>query len=93
MTVSPSDMLTPFDRATLERAVCGALKDTINAHGPITHATASSAAKRVISLVKAMRRQHARREAQAMQPTNGAVDPRHAEVMAFFEELAQAHAA
>lgn len=39
-------------RSTLERGIVGALRDCINAHGPITHNTAPSAAKRVIGVIK-----------------------------------------
>ncbi len=40
-------------RGFLERNVVGALRDSINAHGPITTQTANSAAKRVIGVIKA----------------------------------------
>jgi len=39
-------------RGTLESRLTGALRDAINAHGPITWATAPSAAKRVIGVIK-----------------------------------------
>jgi hypothetical protein len=40
------------DRPTLERALAAALLDTISAHGPITAENRSSAAKRLIAMIK-----------------------------------------
>ena len=39
-------------RGSLERAIVGALRNAIEAHGPITRETAPSAAKRVIYTIK-----------------------------------------
>lgn len=39
-------------RGKLESGIVGALRDSINAHGPITHESAPSAAKRVIGIIK-----------------------------------------
>lgn len=39
-------------RGTLERKIVGALKNSINAHGPITKDNLSSAAKRIIHAIK-----------------------------------------
>lgn len=47
-----SNLLDIQDRSRLESAICGALKTAIIAHGPITEANASSAAKRVYGLLK-----------------------------------------
>lgn len=44
------------DRAAVERAIGGALTSAIDAHGPITRANRSSAAKRVYSTLKALKR-------------------------------------
>lgn len=41
-----------LSRSQLERQVCGALKQAIDAHGPITRENVSSAAKRVVSMLK-----------------------------------------
>lgn len=40
-----------LDRQDLERAVLGALRDAINAHGPITAQTLTSATKRIVGQV------------------------------------------
>ena len=45
--------LSGTKRSTLERMVAGALKDAINSHGAITKDNISSAAKRVIGVIKA----------------------------------------
>jgi hypothetical protein len=37
------------ERGSLERTILGALRDTINQHGPITEENVSSAAKRVLT--------------------------------------------
>lgn len=47
------------DRPAVERQVVGALKSTIDAHGPITRANVSSAAKRIVSALKAKERSDA----------------------------------
>lgn len=39
-------------RGKLERLIVGAVKDSINAHGPVTHHNASSVGKRVIGVIK-----------------------------------------
>ncbi len=39
-------------RGEIEKMICGAIRNTIKDHGPITHDTASSAAKRVIGALK-----------------------------------------
>lgn len=44
------------DRARIERLVAGALRSCIEAHGPITPEWIGSAAKRVISQLKAEER-------------------------------------
>lgn len=43
-------------RARLERMINGALRDAINAHGPITEQNLSSTSKRVISMIKQFNR-------------------------------------
>jgi hypothetical protein len=43
------------DRSGFERAIVGALKSAIDAHGPITKENVSSAAKRVVSVAKLWR--------------------------------------
>lgn len=40
------------DRAKLEKQIAGALRSTIDAHGPITREWIGSATKRIISLLK-----------------------------------------
>jgi hypothetical protein len=45
------------DRPTVERQIGGALRSTIDAHGPITKSTSSSAAKRVYSALKQLARE------------------------------------
>jgi hypothetical protein len=40
------------NRGALERAIVGALRSSIDAHGAITRETAPSAAKRVIAVIK-----------------------------------------
>ncbi len=44
------------NRGLLERQVVGALRDCVNAHGPITRDLANSAAKRVIGAIKTFNR-------------------------------------
>lgn len=44
------------DRAKLEKQIAGVLRSTIDAHGPITRVWIGSAAKRIISLLKARER-------------------------------------
>lgn len=39
-------------RGSLERAVTGAIRDCVNAHGPITKQMAPSAAKRVVGAIR-----------------------------------------
>lgn len=39
-------------RGSLERKIVGAIRDSISSHGPVTHDTAPSAAKRVIGAIK-----------------------------------------
>lgn len=43
-------------RGPLERQIVGAIRDSVNAHGPITKETAPSAAKRVIGAIKTFNR-------------------------------------
>lgn len=43
---------TEVDRRQLERLLAGAMKSCIDAHGPITRDHTSSAAKRMIGLLK-----------------------------------------
>jgi hypothetical protein len=47
-------------RGALERYLVGALRDSINAHGPITRETAPSAAKRLIGAIKTFNHDHTR---------------------------------
>lgn len=48
------------DRSSLERQIVGALRSAIHAHGPITNDNASSAAKRVIGVIKVYNRNQSR---------------------------------
>ncbi len=43
-------------RQIVERAIAGALRDAIHAHGPITKRNHSSAAKRIYGTLKGLRR-------------------------------------
>ena len=52
-----SNTLSIENRSLIEGAIAGALKSSINAHGPITLANRSSAAKRVYCLLKQLARQ------------------------------------
>jgi len=44
-------------RGSLEKALCGALRQSINAHGDITYGNAPSAAKRLIGAIKQWNKQ------------------------------------
>lgn len=54
MLTEPGDWFA--DRARVEREIAGALKSAIDAHGPINRENVGSAAKRVYSSLKAVRR-------------------------------------
>lgn len=56
------------DRAAVERQIVGALKSTIDAHGPITRENVSSAAKRIVSELKAKERMDANAQAPDRHP-------------------------
>lgn len=45
-------MIDLTERGPLESKIVGAIRDAINAHGPITKENAPSAAKRVIGAIK-----------------------------------------
>jgi hypothetical protein len=55
----------------LERAVSGALRSAIDAHGPITKQNLGSAVKRVVSQIEAQRRDAARVERERAERGNG----------------------
>lgn len=55
-TLKQSDLIDLSRRGTLERRIAGALKDTINKHGPIDFLNVSSASKRIIGVVKQFNR-------------------------------------
>lgn len=50
------------DRSTLESRLAGALKNTIDAHGPITKDWVASAAKRMYGTLKALAREQRKRK-------------------------------
>jgi len=50
------------DRAKLERRIAGALRSTVDAHGPITKQWVGSAAKRVVSEIKVLEREERKRD-------------------------------
>lgn len=52
------------DRSGFEKAIVGALKSAIDAHGPITKENVSSAAKRIVSVAKQWRQDE-------LKPTGG----------------------
>jgi hypothetical protein len=58
------------DRAKFERRVAGALRSTIDAHGPITKQWIGSATKRIVSEIKALEREE-RSEAGGMGLSDG----------------------
>jgi hypothetical protein len=58
------------DRAKLERRIAGALRSTIDAHGPITKMWIGSATKRVVSEIKVLEREE-RPEAGSMSQGDG----------------------
>lgn len=59
------------DRAKLERQIAGVLRSTIDAHGPITREWVGSAAKRVISQLKAIEREERGPESADMSRSDG----------------------
>jgi hypothetical protein len=50
--ITPERKINLMQRGALERYLVGALRDCINAHGPVTKETAPSAAKRLIGAIK-----------------------------------------
>lgn len=52
LEVAATKLLEALDRNTLERITSGALRDTVNAHGPITRDLTGSASKRIAAQIE-----------------------------------------
>jgi len=55
------DEIDLSQRGSIEKAIAGALKSTIEAHGPITEEWVASSAKRVIAAIKQWNKQQRRK--------------------------------
>lgn len=50
--ITPDKEISLMERGSLERYLVGAIRDSINMHGPVTRDTAPSMAKRLIGAIK-----------------------------------------